>query len=294
MDNRKKLEIAKKRQDALAIQTKKENANQIERFAQQLERFVGDLNRLLSSGIDINDIDKLDSVSSKVELFGVEAVSLIERVALCIDRFSELTIPEHIELKTDSLLLDKIDQLQLEIPEDLTKKIVQLDATIVELSKALKTKQVPSKLPDDFQPVRIVVGDEGALRFLRDMPMPFFSGGGGSSDGLTDAELRASPVPVTGDLTVDTTGLATEDKQDAIISAIENIGGAGNFTTRIATDSINNNFTYIGSAEIGASPSGAVWQIKRLDATSGLIKLWADSNDSYDNVWNDREILTYG
>jgi hypothetical protein len=221
MDNQTKLDIAKKRLEAENVQTQKQKEQQ-DQFVGQLESFVGDLNRILSAGINISDSDKLDGLSDSIERLGVEAVSLVERVALCVDRFSELTIPEHIELHTDSLLLDKIDQLELEIPEDLTKRLVQLDATIVELSKALKTKQSPSKLPDDFQPVRIVVGDEGALRFLRDMPMPFFSGGGGSSSGgLTDAELRATPVPVTGDLTVDTTGLATETKQDATIAAIE-------------------------------------------------------------------------
>lgn len=85
-------------------------------------------------------------------------------------------------------------------------------------------------------------------------------------------------------------GGATESKQDDIITAIEGIGGVTNYTTRIATVG---SLTYIGNAAIGSATSGAVWQIKRLDATSGLIKLWADGNDNYDNIWDNRASLSY-
>lgn len=51
---------------------------------------------------------------------------------------------------------------------------------------------------------------------------------------------------------------------------------------------------YIGKAEIGALPSSAVWQIKRIsDVTTTTITTWADGNDEFDNVWDDRAILTY-
>lgn len=85
-------------------------------------------------------------------------------------------------------------------------------------------------------------------------------------------------------------GLATAAKQDDIIDAINGISGTTNKTTRIATVG---SITYIGNAAMGADAAAAVWQIKRLDATSGLIKLWADGNDNFDNVWNDRASLSY-
>ena len=52
-------------------------------------------------------------------------------------------------------------------------------------------------------------------------------------------------------------------------------------------------YTYIGYAPIGSSVSSAVWRIKRTDETSGLTVLFADGNDSFDNVWNDYATITY-
>lgn len=84
--------------------------------------------------------------------------------------------------------------------------------------------------------------------------------------------------------------LATEAKQDEIITAIGSIGGGStNYTTRIVTVGA---LTYIGNAPIGSATSAAVWQIKRLE-TPGLTKLWADGNDNFDNVWDNRASLSY-
>ena len=85
-------------------------------------------------------------------------------------------------------------------------------------------------------------------------------------------------------------GGATEAKQNAIITAIGNIGSVTNYTTRIVTVGT---LTYIGNAAIGSATSAAVWQIKRLDETSGLIKLWADGNANFDNIWDNRASLSY-
>lgn len=90
-----------------------------------------------------------------------------------------------------------------------------------------------------------------------------------------------------------TNGLATSAKQDEIVTAIGNIGGSTNYTTRIAEKSDNTNITYIGNAVIGTATSAASWQIKRFDSTSGLIKLWADGDDSFNNIWDNRESLSY-
>ncbi len=52
--------------------------------------------------------------------------------------------------------------------------------------------------------------------------------------------------------------------------------------------------TYIGKAAPSSSTASAVWQIKKLDSnTLALDKTWADGNDLFDNVWNNREALTY-
>lgn len=52
--------------------------------------------------------------------------------------------------------------------------------------------------------------------------------------------------------------------------------------------------TYFGWAAPGSATSDAVWAIQRLRAsgTETIIE-WADGNQTYDNVWNNRTSLTY-
>lgn len=50
---------------------------------------------------------------------------------------------------------------------------------------------------------------------------------------------------------------------------------------------------YIGKAPIASGTSSAVWQVVKLDTTSGLVKTFADGNASFDNVWDNRASLTY-
>lgn len=51
--------------------------------------------------------------------------------------------------------------------------------------------------------------------------------------------------------------------------------------------------TYIGKAPIGSATSSAVWQIKKLNTSSGVIITWADGDALFDNVFDDRASLTY-
>jgi hypothetical protein len=59
-------------------------------------------------------------------------------------------------------------------------------------------------------------------------------------------------------------------------------------------DTSTPNITYVGYAAIGSATSAAVWRIKRIDETSGLVITWADSNNNFDNIWSNRTGLTYG
>jgi len=67
-----------------------------------------------------------------------------------------------------------------------------------------------------------------------------------------------------------------------------------NLAVRVAADSGDSNVEYIGQAAIGAATDAASWQIMKVDKTSGTIITWADSNEDFDNVWNNREALSYG
>lgn len=53
--------------------------------------------------------------------------------------------------------------------------------------------------------------------------------------------------------------------------------------------------TYIGSASIGSLTSAAVWQIFKIADSSGDKTItWADSDNSFDNIWDNRASLSYG
>lgn len=67
-----------------------------------------------------------------------------------------------------------------------------------------------------------------------------------------------------------------------------------NLATQVATNSGDANITYLGEAAIGEATSAATWQIMKIDRTSGTVITWADSNENYDNVWDNRESLDYG
>lgn len=64
-----------------------------------------------------------------------------------------------------------------------------------------------------------------------------------------------------------------------------------NYTIRV--DDASTTVTYIGKALVGSTTSSAQWQIKKLDTTSGVVINFADGNDQFDNVWDDRASLTY-
>lgn len=58
-------------------------------------------------------------------------------------------------------------------------------------------------------------------------------------------------------------------------------------------DTTTANTVYIGKAAMGSATSLAVWQIAKLDTTSGLVKTWADGDANFDNIFDNRASLTY-
>lgn len=84
---------------------------------------------------------------------------------------------------------------------------------------------------------------------------------------------------------------ATADKQDEIIAAISSIGGSAKYALRL--DEASATVTYVGEAAIGSATASAVWRIKKLDSTSGLVITWADGDELFDNVWDNRASLSY-
>ena len=75
-------------------------------------------------------------------------------------------------------------------------------------------------------------------------------------------------------------------------TALERVPADGKqYAVRI--DSSAGTTLYIGKAVIASGTSAAVWQIAKLDTSSGLIKTWADGDALFNNVWDNRASLSY-
>ena len=51
-------------------------------------------------------------------------------------------------------------------------------------------------------------------------------------------------------------------------------------------------YTYIGEAVPGTATSDSLWKIKRVTDATGVV-LFADGNNDFDNVWDNRASLSY-
>jgi hypothetical protein len=87
---------------------------------------------------------------------------------------------------------------------------------------------------------------------------------------------------------INVSDLSTETNQDILISLLDN------YAVRVAVDSGVPTTTYLGQATTGSAEGSAVWQIKKIDEASGTSITWADSNTNFDNIWTNRQALTYG
>ena len=60
-------------------------------------------------------------------------------------------------------------------------------------------------------------------------------------------------------------------------------------------DVASSTVTYIGAAARGVSSSEASWKIQRHTSTAGgsLSIQWADGDNNFDNIWDNRASLTY-
>ena len=62
----------------------------------------------------------------------------------------------------------------------------------------------------------------------------------------------------------------------------------------LKVDDAGGGVTYVGRAKCGAATSDAIWSIKRLTIVGADSDVeWADGNNDFDNVWDDRAALTY-
>jgi hypothetical protein len=83
-------------------------------------------------------------------------------------------------------------------------------------------------------------------------------------------------------------GAATEAKQDDIISALDN----PTYKTQL-DDTSTANVTYIGKALPGSATSASVWQVSKMDETTGLVITFKNGSASFNTAWDDRLTGSY-
>ena len=82
----------------------------------------------------------------------------------------------------------------------------------------------------------------------------------------------------------------------AIWTTVNNVINTAGVTAMYATqyDDVGGNISYLGEALPGSLTSAPVWRIRKLNmASSDLVITWADGNDNFDNIWDNRLSLTY-
>lgn len=52
-------------------------------------------------------------------------------------------------------------------------------------------------------------------------------------------------------------------------------------------DTSTTNVTYVGKAAVGSATSSAVWQIQKIDETTGIVITWGGTG-AFDQVWDNR------
>jgi hypothetical protein len=65
-----------------------------------------------------------------------------------------------------------------------------------------------------------------------------------------------------------------------------------NWTTYVDSTSEANTI-YVGLAEPTSTTSDAAWQIQKVDTSSGVTITWANGDDSFTNIWDERTSYTY-
>lgn len=270
--------------------TKTEVLNQIKSVSTpDVEKLVGPLSELLTAtkanNLDISPLTTvMGEVVSELKLLPKEHPDAPEAPEdVKINNFDELT-------KEFTRVVDAFQGMKLVIPapevkvnvpkQKIETQTIDLKPLTDVMNQMLAAFQETEYPEVEFDTSKLEEKLDNANRILKKLlDKPSGGGGGGGGHGTpyitsTGAHqyVTLNPdgsIPVTA--TIDTT----------------------NYTTRIEEDSGDSNLTYIGNAVIGSAEASAVWQIKRLDATTGLVKLWADGADAFDQVWDNRESLSY-
>lgn len=60
------------------------------------------------------------------------------------------------------------------------------------------------------------------------------------------------------------------------------------------TDVVSENLQYLGWGQPGSATNAPLWRIQRISKTGTVTSItWADGNQNFDNIWDNRASLNY-
>lgn len=158
--------------------------------------------------------------------------------------------------------------------------------TNVEVKPVVKTKQQKINL----QPV-IDKLDEILNKETPQGRVVAYGGGGGKS-AFKNSDGTDAKALVDSDGTQNVNVLNTPTVTIGNTPTVD-IGNKRKYAIQVAVDSGDTNITYVGEALPGTATSGALWRIQSINETSGTVVTWADGDSNFDNIWDNREGLSY-
>lgn len=91
----------------------------------------------------------------------------------------------------------------------------------------------------------------------------------------------------------------TSFDEDFGVNTVESLGYDGQNLQRTLAEAmatkitVSGTVTYVAKSAPGTDQASALWQVKKIDETSGTVITWADGNSNFDNVATDLTALTY-
>lgn len=256
MNRNQKLQTLKQRNSKIKRQAIEERKALVDKLDEKMQRFQ----ILIDQGIEIKNGEVLTQEIKSLS-------PAIEKLESTIANSKPPQYPKSLKIDNIEELKDvlKPHTADLSPIKEVSKEISKLSKKIAEI-KAEKAGQKP----EDYVPFRRVVKVDGQGLKYDDS---FYVGGGGGGSSIPTIN---GAVPI-----------VNPDGSSISVSTTTT-----NYATRV-DDTTTENVTYLGKASIGSATSGALWQIQKIDETAGTIITWADGNDSFDNIWDNRASLTY-
>jgi len=147
----------------------------------------------------------------------------------------------------------------------------------------------------NWNAAQVTLNNEGVVVDSNN-PLPVTLSGGGASGGAT-SDNQVTMIAQLDDLILTAENQAGDITQikstaNSILDELQSDISDKRLTVRL--DQVSDNLFYVGKALIGSIDSSSVWQIVRYTQTGTVLKSeYANGNEAFDQVWNDRTTLTY-